>query len=126
MSLIQYNFEVINPEEAHRGGSISFFCKIDFIESDNNNNFNIQITFNVKGFREDGDLFKLEEKFNAVFTKVNAKVFDNVSNKLQVKFCVSLLYPTIRENALYTLSKAGLGQINIPFQMPNVDIEAAD
>lgn len=122
VNLIRCDFEVFNPEEAPNGGSIEFFCEVNLIENDTDNNFEVQSVFEVKGFREDEDLFNLKEHFNAIFTKVNSEVFDNASKELQVQFCVSLIYPTLRENALYTLNKAGLGQINIPFHFSSPEV----
>ena len=115
INLIRYNFEVLNPEEAQNGGSIEFSCEVNLIENDDDKNFEMISRFKVRGFREDGELFNLEEEFNAIFLKVHPEVFEKASKELQVEFCVSLMYPTLRENALYTLNKAGLGQIHIPF-----------
>jgi preprotein translocase subunit SecB len=115
VSLIRSNFEVFNPKEAPNGGSIDFSLKIDLIENDEDKNFEIIYKFIVKGFRPDEELFILEEEFNAIFIKANPDIFNKTSKESQVHFCSSIIYPILRENASYTLNKAGLGQINLPF-----------
>ena len=122
VNLIKYNFEVIDPKEAPNGGSIEFSCEVNLIENHRDEHFEMIIKFKIRGSRDDDELFKLEEEFNAVFHKLNSEIFDQTSNELQVQFCLSLIYPTLRENALYTLSKAGLGQIHIPFHFSSPEL----
>lgn len=123
INLIKYNFEVVNPEEASSGGTIDISCTVFFIENgDDKNKIELISKFAIRGFREDCDLFNLEEEFNAKFVKINPETFDKAPKNLQIEFCLSLIYPILRENALYTLSKAGLGQISIPFHFSEPDI----
>ena len=124
--LIKCEFEITDPKEAPNGGSIEISCEVGFPESELESEFEMISKFQIRGFRENEDLFILKLGFSGVFQELDRETFYGVSKKIQVQYCMTLVYPTLRENAQYILNKAGLGQVDIPihFSMLNVeDIE---
>jgi len=123
LTLIKCDFEVLDPKEAPNGGSIEFSCEVGFLETEVDNEFEMTIKFGIRGFREAEDLFILKQSFNGTFLELDCDAFDNVDKEVQVQYCMSLVYPTLRENAQYILNKAGLGQIDIPFHLSAPEVE---
>jgi preprotein translocase subunit SecB len=122
LTLIKCDFEILDPLEAPNGGSVEFSCEVGFPEVQTKNQFEMAANFQIRGFREENDLFIFKQEFLGVFKDVDIDSFNAVTKELQIQYCMSLIYPTIRDNALYTLSKAGLSQVDIPFhfQAPEV------
>lgn len=117
LNLMKSDFEIINPKEAPNGGSVEFSCQVNFTEMDANdtNKFGMNTNFFVRGFREKEELFSFKLEFSAVFLKSVPDAFDEIENSLQMQFAMSFVYPYIRESIIFTLNKAGLGQIDVPF-----------
>lgn len=123
LTLIKCDFEIIDPKEAPNGGSIEFSCEVGFLESEVENEFEMISKFQIRGFREDEDLFILKQSFTGVFKELDSDTFNSVTKETQVQYCMALVYPTLRENALYILTKAGLGQIDIPIHFSAPEVE---
>lgn len=114
LTLIKCGFEMFDPLEAPNGGSIEFSCEVGLPEVQTENQFEMAADFQIRGFREEGDLFIFKQEFIGGFKGVNVDSFNAATKEHQIQYCMSLIYPTIRENALYTLTKAGLSQVDIP------------
>lgn len=126
LTLIKCDFEIFDPKEASNGGSIDFSCEVGFVESEIENQFEVMLKFEIRGFRDDEDLFMLEQTYSSSFKELDSDTFNAVSKELQVQYCTSLVYPTLRESAQYILNKAGLGQIDIPLHFSDPTVEEVE
>lgn len=123
LTLIKCDFEIVDPKEAPNGGSIEFSCEVGFPDSEVDNEFEMISKFEIRGFRDEEDLFILKQDFIGVFKELDIETFLAETKETQVQYCMSLVYPTLRENAQYILNKAGLGQIDIPIHFSAHEVE---
>jgi preprotein translocase subunit SecB len=122
LKLLSNNFELISPDDAANGGSLEFSCSVNFVESKLHDHFDMIAKFEMHGFNEGKDLFRLEQEFISTYQILDQEVFDEILEKIKIQHCLSLIFPILREDALKTLSRAGLGQIDIPlhFSSPKI------
>lgn len=123
LTLIKCDFEIVDPKEAPNGGSIEFSCEVGFPDSEVDNEFEMISKFEIRGFRDEVDLFILKQDFIGVFKELDIETFLAETKETQAQYCMSLVYPTLRENAQYILNKAGLGQIDIPIHFSAPEVE---
>jgi len=124
LTLNNSEFEVIAPEEAANGGSYEFSCEVNLIEDeDSKNEFQLSTKFQMRGFREQDDLFILKLNYVGTFEILNGLIFSELPQKTLVHYCIGIIYPTLRESVLFFLAKAGLGGIDIPFHLSVTDAE---
>ncbi len=122
LSLLSANFDLIEPDEAPKGGKLEFSCLATFHEIDENDYFDMTAKFEMHGYNGEQDLFKLELMFIATYKMLDADTFDSISEEIRVQHCLSLIYPTLRDDALRILSRAGLGSIDIPLHVSSPKI----
>ena len=123
LTLTACNFEMPDPKDAAGGGSIHYSGDGEFAECETDERFELIASFSIRGFRGEKELFMLRQAIVASFLIVDSAVFESVSDDVQLQYCVSLVYPSIRENAERIFSKAGLRQINIPLHFNLIDVK---
>lgn len=119
IALLSSHFDVLDADLLKTGGKLELSCEAN-INDDNDEADKVSMiaTMKVKGINSDNsELFSIENKYISSFKTVDNEAFYETEETERVQFCLSLIYLSIREDVLSTLSKAGIKNLKLPFSL---------
>lgn len=121
IKLMSFNFEIYDSEKAAKGGAVNFGSDSALVKNDDTDEENIKtlmsnIIITAKS-PSDEVLFKVEAKYSSSYEVVDSELVNSLNDEELSDLCLSLIYTTIRDDVMHTLSRAGLRQVTFPFHM---------
>lgn len=120
--LISSSFKIIDFEKAHRGGSVTFKCEVQFNDEPHQDGIQLTTKIIAEGKNDEESLFKLSSEYVAEYRVSDINNFHAFPESERVEYCLSLIFPIIREDSMNYLSRAGLGQIQLPYHFNSPQI----
>lgn len=111
--LIKTQFEVKDIKKALEGGSLDISCQVT-IDDENKDFIHVSCDFSINGFNPDESLFEYVSKHTAGFSIQNSDEFLAFEDEEISSHFMRFIFPTIRDDAMTCLSRAGLRQIILP------------
>lgn len=117
IALLSSHFDISDIELLKAGGKIELSCEANIDDEEKSERFKITAKIRVRGLKDDAELFSIENKYKVNYRTTDAVNFYSNEEEKIVHCCLSLIYLSLREDVLYTLSKAGVKQVKLPFNL---------
>lgn len=119
--LLEGGFNMVDIEAASKGGAMSIDLSANVTESVEDNILKFDISLNLSGYpgpveNKEDLLFNLHQKYVAIFEKENIDFLEKMGPDVVTQYCLTLVYPYIRESAQGVFRNGGLGDMGFPLQ----------
>jgi len=119
--LIKTHFEVKDIKKALEGGSLDISCQVT-IDNEKKDFIHITCDFSINGFNSDESLFEYVSKHSAGFSIKTPDEFLAFEDEEISSHFMRFIFPTIRDDAMACLSRAGLRQIILPYHFQETSV----
>lgn len=118
IKLMSINFYIDDTDKAKKGGSVELESNTSLAKTDEENINILMSEVKVSGKSPQGEiLFSIEAKYNSVHSIADDDTIKNATPEDASNYLFSMVYPTIRDDVMNILSRAGLRQIALPFNV---------
>lgn len=116
IKLSSINFYIDDNEKAQKGGSVELGSDISISAMDDNGVISLTSIFKVNGKSAQSEkLFAVKAEYNSIHQVSDIEEINKYTPEEISDYCFSLIYPTVRDDVMSLLSRAGLRQITLPF-----------